>query len=180
MRLKQSSVGNQQGIQHQQPLSFVHVCECQSFNRLSCRGNMIIQQKPSSILLLRKALVSSSAMGRDVHSLMLSVQHFFCRPQSCPPSNVPWRMVFQKVVVSLDVPKRCKFLFSYREWRLSHPYCCGLFLAGESFYLKCSSCRLPQRLISISLAPSVRYRRCGKAGPLCWESTAIKGSLFWA
>ena len=29
---------------------------------------------------LQEALVSSSGIGRDVHSLMWSIQHIFCRP----------------------------------------------------------------------------------------------------
>ena len=32
--------------------------------------------------LLQEALVNSSGTGRDVHSLMLSIQHFLCRPRS--------------------------------------------------------------------------------------------------
>ena len=32
-------------------------------------------------------------MGRDAHSLMLSIQHFLCQPRHRPPSKVPWRMV---------------------------------------------------------------------------------------
>ena len=38
---------------------------------------------------LQEALVSSSGMGRDVHSLMLSIQHFLCRPRRRPPSRYP-------------------------------------------------------------------------------------------
>ena len=34
---------------------------------------------------LQEAIVSSSYMGRDVHSLIFSTQHFF----SCLPSRVP-------------------------------------------------------------------------------------------
>ena len=38
---------------------------------------------------LWEALVSSSGMGRDVHTLMLSIQHLLCQPQRCPSSTVP-------------------------------------------------------------------------------------------
>ena len=38
---------------------------------------------------LQTALVSSSGTGRGVHSLMLSIQHFLCRPQQRSPSKVP-------------------------------------------------------------------------------------------
>ena len=31
---------------------------------------------------LREAVMSSFCMGRDVHSLTLSIQHFVCRPSS--------------------------------------------------------------------------------------------------
>ena len=37
---------------------------------------------------LQEALVSSSGMGRDVQALMLSIQHFLCRPQRRPPYTV--------------------------------------------------------------------------------------------
>ena len=33
--------------------------------------------------------MGSSGMGRDVHSLVLSIQHFLCRPRRRPPSKVP-------------------------------------------------------------------------------------------
>ena len=49
----------------------------------------MIQQRSSSSLFLQEALVSSSGMGRDVHSLMLSVQHFLCWPWRHPPPKVP-------------------------------------------------------------------------------------------
>ena len=35
----------------------------------------------------QEAIVSSSGMGSDVHSLMLSIQHFLCWPWCCPPSS---------------------------------------------------------------------------------------------
>ena len=38
---------------------------------------------------LQEALVSSPGMGRDVHSLMLSIQLFLCRPRRRPASKVP-------------------------------------------------------------------------------------------
>ena len=50
-------------------------------------GGMI--QQGSFKYFLQEALVSSSGMGRDVHSLMLSIQHFLCRPQHRPASKVP-------------------------------------------------------------------------------------------
>ena len=34
---------------------------------------------------MQETLVSSSGMGRDVHSLMLSIQRFLCRPWHHPP-----------------------------------------------------------------------------------------------
>ena len=38
---------------------------------------------------LREAIVRSSGIGRDVHSLRLSIQHFLCLPRRRLPSNVP-------------------------------------------------------------------------------------------
>ena len=42
---------------------------------------------------LQEAILGSSGMGRDVHSLMLSIQHFLCRPLCHPPSKVLRKMV---------------------------------------------------------------------------------------
>ena len=38
---------------------------------------------------LQEALENSSGTDRDVHSLMLNIQHFLCRPRHRPPSKVP-------------------------------------------------------------------------------------------
>ena len=40
-------------------------------------------------VFLQQTLVNISDMGRDVHSLMMSIQHFLCRPLHHPPSKVP-------------------------------------------------------------------------------------------
>ena len=37
---------------------------------------------------LQEAVVSSSGMGTDVHSLKLSIKHFLCRPRCLPPSLI--------------------------------------------------------------------------------------------
>ena len=39
--------------------------------------------------LPQEALVGNSGCGRDVHSLMLSIRDFLCRPRRRPPSRVP-------------------------------------------------------------------------------------------
>ena len=62
----------------------------QSLDRLDRRGNM--RDGSVEILFqsfLQEALVNSSGMGRDVHSLMLSIHHFLCRPQRRQPSKEP-------------------------------------------------------------------------------------------
>ena len=46
---------------------------------------------------LQDTLVSSSVTGRDLHSLMLYIQHLLCQAQHCPPSKVPWRMVLERL-----------------------------------------------------------------------------------
>ena len=45
-------------------------------------------------------------MGRDVHSSVLSIQHFLCRPLS----KVPLKDGFGEDVVPCDMPEPCKFL----------------------------------------------------------------------
>ena len=62
----------------------------QSLDRLGRLGDM--KDDSAEILFqsfLQEALVSSSGMGRDVHSLILSAQYFLGQPGRRPPSNVP-------------------------------------------------------------------------------------------
>ena len=76
--------------------SSVQFSSVQSPDRLGRRENM---RDDSAVILvqsfLQEALVSSFGTGRDVHSLMLSTQHFHCRPRCRPPSKVPWKMVWK-------------------------------------------------------------------------------------
>ena len=57
---------------------------------------------------LQEALVSSSGMGRDVHSsFALSILHFLCRPRrrlglKCPGDG------FEEAVVTRDMTKPCE------------------------------------------------------------------------
>ena len=53
---------------------------------------------------LQEALLSTSGRGRDVHSLMLSIQHFLCRPRRHPPSKVPRRMVLERLSWHVNEP----------------------------------------------------------------------------
>ena len=41
------------------------------------------------VVVLQEAFVSSSGMGRDVNSMMLSIKYFLCRSRRRPPSKVP-------------------------------------------------------------------------------------------
>ena len=62
----------------------------QSLDRLSCRGD--ITDDSAEILFqsfLQEAIVSTFSLGRDVHSLTLSIQHFLCRPRRRPSSKMP-------------------------------------------------------------------------------------------
>ena len=57
---------------------------------------------------LRGALVSGSGTGRDVHSLMLSFQHFLCRPRRRPSSKVP-KNVLERQSWRVTCPNRASF-----------------------------------------------------------------------
>ena len=69
-------------------------------------------------------------MDRDVHSLMLSIQHFLCQPQHHPPSKVAWRMVSERlswwhalsmqVSVLWQLPEKVP-VDSQRSWSFSIP-----------------------------------------------------------
>ena len=58
---------------------------------------------------LQKALVSCSGMGRDVHSLMLSIYHFLCQPQHCSSSKAPRRMILMRLLCSVTCPNCARF-----------------------------------------------------------------------
>ena len=82
----------------------------QFLNRLCRLGDMRDDSAETLFqAFLQEALVSSSDMGRDVHFLMLSIQHFLCRPRRRPPCNVPRRMVLERLFVVCDMPEPCKF-----------------------------------------------------------------------
>ena len=61
---------------------------------------------------LQEATVSSSGMGRDIHSLTLSIQHFLCWPQHHPPSKVLWRMVLEMMLWRVTCPNHVSFCLS--------------------------------------------------------------------
>ena len=58
---------------------------------------------------LQEALVSSSGMGKDVHFLMLSIQHVLCRPRHRPPSQGALKDGFGEAVVACNMPEPCEF-----------------------------------------------------------------------
>ena len=58
--------------------------------------------------LLQEPIVSSSGMGRDVPSLMLSIQHFLCRPRRRPTIQSALKDGFGEVVVAYDMPEPCQ------------------------------------------------------------------------
>ena len=48
-------------------------------------------------------------MRRYVHSLILSIQHFLCRPPRHPPSAAPLKDSFGEAVIACDMPEPSKF-----------------------------------------------------------------------
>ena len=81
-----------------------------SLERLGCREDM--REISAQILFqffLQEALVSSSGMSRDVHSLMLSILHFLCRLQHRSPSKMPWRMVLERLSWRVTCPNHASF-----------------------------------------------------------------------
>ena len=87
-------------------------CSVQSLDRLGCWGGMM--DDSAGVLFqsfLQGALVSGSRMGRDVHCLMLSIQHFLCRPQHHPPSKVTWRIVLERLSWCVTCPNHANLKF---------------------------------------------------------------------
>ena len=54
---------------------------------------------------MRRAVMSSSGMGKNVHAMTLSIQHFLCRPRRRPPSKVNG---FGEAVVACSMPEPCE------------------------------------------------------------------------
>ena len=68
----------------------------QSLDQMGRRGD--VRDDPAEILFqsfLQETHVSSSGIGMNVHSLMLSIQHFLCRPRRRPQFMMPWRMFWR-------------------------------------------------------------------------------------
>ena len=79
-------------------LDIITLISLQSLDRLGRRGDL--RDDSAEILyqsFVQEALVSSSGMGRDVHSLVLSFQHFLCPPQLRPPSKAPQKMALERL-----------------------------------------------------------------------------------
>ena len=86
---------------------------------------------------LQKTIVSNSGMGKEVHFLMLSVQHFLCRPWRRPPSKVPRRMVLEKLPWRVT----CLNYASFRLLTVSRSSCGPtkeLILPRTQFLVLCS------------------------------------------
>ena len=52
----------------------------------------------------QKALMRSSGKGKNVYSLMLSIQHFLCPPRRRQTSKVSWRMVLDRLSWRVTCP----------------------------------------------------------------------------
>ena len=114
----------------------------QSLDRLDRLGDRT--DDSAEILLqsfLQEATVSSSDKGRDIHSLMLSIQHFFCQPCHPSPSKTPLRVILDRL--ACDMPKPCKFpsldscqkmfLWTHKEVDLaSHPVIGLMLQVGDA------------------------------------------------
>ena len=101
-------------------VSHVGRCSVQSLHRLGRLGDM--RDDSAEILFqsfLQGALVNSYGMGRDVHSLLLSIQHFLCRPRHCTPSKVPYTMILQRLTWCVTCLNDASFcLLTVQVWEL--------------------------------------------------------------
>ena len=58
---------------------------------------------------LQEAPVSSSGKSRDVHSLMLFIQHLPCRLRRQQPSRMPRRMLLERLSLRVTCPNYASF-----------------------------------------------------------------------
>ena len=117
--------------------------------RLDGRGGWVVgggdMTGDSTVILfqsfLQAALVSSSGMGRDVHSFTLSIQYSLCRPRHRPPSCIGALKGGFGGVVACDMPQPCElpsldschrwFLLDHKEVDLAPHSVVGLVLQAE-------------------------------------------------
>ena len=87
------------------PFRLVH-----SSHRLSHQGN--VTDDSAEVFFqsfLQEALVSSSGIDRNIHCLMLSIQHLLCQPRHRPPCKVPWRMIWERLSWRVTCPNHASF-----------------------------------------------------------------------
>ena len=75
----------------------VQFSSVQPLVRFGRRGDMTDDSTEVLFQSFLQAIVSSSSMGKDVHSLTLSIQHFLCRPRHRLAFKVPRRMVLEEL-----------------------------------------------------------------------------------
>ena len=96
---------------------------------------------------LRTALVSSSRMGRDVHALMMSNQHFLRRPQRRSVSKVHWRMDSERLSWRVTCPTQA----SFRLMTVARSGSCGptrkLILVRTQSLVLCSKYEMRRSLL---------------------------------
>ena len=130
-------------------LCLVCVSSVQSLYRLGHRRDT--KDDSAEILFqsfLRQALVSSSGMGRDVRSLILSIQHFLCRPRLRPPSKVPRRMILERLSWRTARPNHA----SFRLLTVARRDSCGLtrkLIFRNLTVARRDSCGLTRKLIML-------------------------------
>ena len=99
-----------------------------SFDQLGRQGDM--RDHSAEILFqsfLRDIIVSSSDIGRDVHSLASSSQHFLCRSWRRPRSEVPRVIIWESLLRRMTCPnhavcwkKRRRRTMRKKERKKSH------------------------------------------------------------
>ena len=86
---------------------------------------------------MQEALVSSSGMGRDVHSLMMSIHHFLLPSTASPILLGALKDGLGEAVVACDTPAPSKFPFldSCQKSFCGHSHCCSDCSSGRVMYL---------------------------------------------
>ena len=141
-----------------------------SLDQLGHRADM--RDNSAEILFqpfLQEAIVNSSGMDRDVHSLMLSIQHFLLLTRALPTFQGALKDGFGETVVACDMPEPCKFpslhscqkgfLWTHKEVDLAlHPVVGLVIQVGDAE-------KFPHALGFESLDPFFRVRKHGALHP---------------
>ena len=122
----------------------------------------IRQRSFYTFFFLQEALLNSSGTGRDVHSLMLSIQHFLCQPQcperwfwrGCRGMMQPARWSHRKDWNNAHVNMNCVYTNHWKNELASWPLLCVNYEGRHDYdhYNHCQETAVKSTALTVCIA----------------------------